>query len=166
MARPGLSLEQRIVIEATPARILAAFFDPEDLAAWWQATRSVTLPRPLGPYAVQWPSTDFSDEVLGTLGGTLHGTVMDHVAGTSFFLADTWWQPPDGDPVGPMALSVQVWPHEGPGTQLIVRLTGADEGPRWQRYFAIMNGGWARAIDDLRRHLEGEARTTGPVTPA
>ena len=47
--------------------MLAAFFDPADLAVWWEASRAVTLPCLLGPYAVQWPPTEFEDEVLGKL---------------------------------------------------------------------------------------------------
>jgi uncharacterized protein YndB with AHSA1/START domain len=152
--RHGLLIEQSVAVHASPARVIAAFFDPADLAQWWQVARSVTLPRPLGPYAVQWAPTDFSDEVLGRLGGTLHGTVMDYKADTSFFLADAYWQPPDGDAIGPMALLVQAWPQEGPSTQLIVRQSAEDEGPRWQRYFLVMRGGWERALADLKRYVE------------
>ena len=57
-----------------------AFFDPGALGAWWQTARSVTTPRILGPYAVEWAPTDFKDEMLGRLGGTFHGTVMDYKA--------------------------------------------------------------------------------------
>ena len=30
-----------------------AFFDPNALTAWWQTSRSVTVPRVLGAYAVE-----------------------------------------------------------------------------------------------------------------
>jgi hypothetical protein len=75
---PGLVLQRAIRLRATPKRVLAAFFDPADLAVWWEVSRAVTLPCLLGPYAVQWPATEFEDEVLGKLGGTLHGVVMDY----------------------------------------------------------------------------------------
>ena len=65
------AIEQRIVIGTTAVRALGAFFDASDLASWWHATRSVTVPAPLGPFAIQWTPTDFADEVLGRLGGTL-----------------------------------------------------------------------------------------------
>ena len=84
----GLVVQRAIRIRATPERVLNAFFDPDDLATWWEVSRSVTLARPLGPYAVEWPATDFTDEVLGKLGGTLHGMVMDVTPGASFFVAD------------------------------------------------------------------------------
>src|SRR5262245_32562224 len=65
-----------LVIVAPPAAVIDAFFNPRALAVWWQATRSLCVPRPLGSYAVEWVTTDFSDDVLGRLGGALHGTVM------------------------------------------------------------------------------------------
>ena len=65
-----------IVIAAAPGRVLKAFFDADALGAWWQVATSVTTPRPLGPYALEWTPTDFRDEVLGRLGGVFRGTVM------------------------------------------------------------------------------------------
>lgn len=147
-------IEQRIVIGTTASRALAAFFDGSDLASWWHAARSITVPAPLGPFAVQWQATDFADDVLGRLGGTLSGTVMDFAADTAFFVADAYWHPPAGDPIGPMALSLQAWPHAD-GVEVIVRHSASGEGPRWARYFEVMRGGWERALRDLKVYLEG-----------
>jgi uncharacterized protein YndB with AHSA1/START domain len=145
------------VIRAMPARVLQAFFDPPDLAAWWQVVRSIAVPRPLGAYAVEWAPTEFTDDLLGRLGGTLHGTVMDYEPKRTLFIADAYWQPPEGDPIGPMALEIQCRPHGDIfHTLLTVRMSGEDDGPRWQRYFEIMTAGWERALADLQRHLEKE----------
>ncbi len=152
--QPNL-LQRAMRIRSTPGRVLAAFFDPNDLRVWWEVSQSVTVARPLAPYAVQWPTTSFTDEVLGKLGGTLHGTVMDFRDADSFFLAEVYYTPPEGAPIGPMALEVRVRPLEGGrSTELAVRLSGEGEGPRWQRYFAVMGDGWDRALDGLREHLE------------
>src|SRR5207237_7132469 len=70
------SLDVTATIAAPPGTILRAFFDPEALHAWWQTARSVTSPRMLGPYAIEWAPTDFHDEVLGPLGGVFRGTVV------------------------------------------------------------------------------------------
>ena len=59
---------------------MAAFFEPEALAAWWQAVRSVTSARPLGVYAIEWEPTSERDDLLGRLGGIFHGTVMEYRA--------------------------------------------------------------------------------------
>ena len=101
-----LQFEHVVQIAATPTQVLAAFFDPEALAAWWKATRAVTTPRPLGIYAVEWQTSPFRDDVLGSLGGVFYGTVMEFRNGREFFLADAYWLPPQSPPIGPMALEV------------------------------------------------------------
>ena len=54
-----------------------------------------------------------------------------------------------------MALEVETRPIEdGRSTELLVRQSADDAGPRWQRYFAVMGDGWERALDSLRQHLE------------
>jgi uncharacterized protein YndB with AHSA1/START domain len=161
MASPGLSVERTVIVQAPPERVLNAFFDPADLAEWWQVVRSVTVARPLGTYAIEWNSTDFRDEILGRLGGAFHGTVMDYRQGEEFFVADAFWSPPDGDPIGPMALVVKCTPQGGPHiTNLVVRQSGNDEGIRWQRYFEVVAGGWQRALADLKQYLDNESLRT------
>jgi uncharacterized protein YndB with AHSA1/START domain len=151
-----LEIAEHVTIDAPADRVLTAFVDPRDLAAWWQVERSVTIPRPLGTYAVEWPSTTYRDDVLGPLGGAFHGTVMEFRAGTELFVADAFWNPPDGDPVGPMALEVRCTPEGPASTRVVIRLSGEDDGPRWQRYFAVMRAGWPRALAELKRYLEAE----------
>ncbi|HUE85274.1 MAG TPA: SRPBCC domain-containing protein [Vicinamibacterales bacterium] len=161
MASPGLRVERTVIVQAPPDRVLAAFFNPDDLSEWWQVVRSVTVARPLGTYAVEWSSTDFRDEVLGRLGGAFHGTVMEYQAGAEFFVADAYWNPPDGDPIGPMALEVRCTPQGGPhNTSLVVRQSAEDEGVRWRRYFEIVEAGWQRALADLKEYLEAETQRT------
>ena len=148
-----------VVIEASPAQVLRAFFDADALGAWWQVARSVTTPRMLGAYAIEWKTTDFRDDVLGRLGGTLRGTVMQYEHGRSCFIADLFWLPPDGEPIGPMAFEVTCTPaagRQGPSsaTQLRVVQTGYEEGPRWRRYYEIFGGGLERAVHSLKMLLE------------
>ena len=102
---PRLDISTELV--APPGRVLRAFFDPEAMRAWWHIKHAVVIPRPLGPYAVEWEPTEFKDEVLGRLGGVFHGTVVDFRQGHGFVLADVYWLPPDGDPIVPMAFDVQ-----------------------------------------------------------
>ena len=151
----GLVVEHSVIVRATPERVLAAFFTADDLAVWWEVVRSVTVPRPLGTYAVEWKSTDYKDDMLGALGGAFHGLVMDYRTGSEFFVADAFWQPPEGDAIGPMALEVRCRPQGGPqATRLTVRQTGDDDGPRWRRYFEVTSAGWQRALGELKGYLE------------
>jgi len=157
MSQSGFQFERSVLIQVPPARVLEAFFDTRDLGHWWQVVRSVTIARPLGTYAVEWETTTFRDDVLGLLGGAFHGTLMEYRPGVEFFVADAYWHPPDGAPIGPMALEVRCTPHAGGRqTELTVRQSGDDEGPRWERYFAIVAGGWQRALAELKDHLERE----------
>ena len=142
-----------VVIVAPPTQVLDAFFDAKALAAWWRAKGSVCVPRPLGSYAIQWEPTASRDEVLGRLGGALHATVMEYKAGREFFLANAFWLPPDGDPIGPMALEVTC-SRITSGTQLHVRQSGYDEGPRWRRYYEVVVPGWTRALESLKELIE------------
>jgi uncharacterized protein YndB with AHSA1/START domain len=150
------SLDVAIEIAAPSARVVKAFFDPDALGAWWQVARSVTTPRPFGPYAIEWTPTDFRDEVLGPLGGVFRGVVMQFAPGEGFFVADAYWLPPEGDPIGPMALEVTVAPLDsGRGTtRLRVHQTGFEESARWRRYYDVIGHGWDRALASLKALLE------------
>ena len=147
------SFEQVILIDCPPTRVMAAFFDPAALAIWWQAVRSVTTPRPLGVYAVEWAPSTERDELLGRLGGVFHGTVMEYLAGRELFIADAWWLPPDDEPIGPMALEVSCM-LEGASCRLRVRQSGFDESARWRRYYAVITRGWQSSLTALKDYLE------------
>ena len=51
-----------LVVHAPPAAVLDAFFESDSLRVWWQVSRSVCIPRPLGSYAVEWEPTNGGDE--------------------------------------------------------------------------------------------------------
>ena len=152
MSAPSLDVSASI---AAPAgRVMKAFFDADALNAWWQVTHSVTTPRALGPYALEWSPTEFSDEVLGRLGGVFRGTVMHAEPGRGFFVADAFWLPPDGDPIGPMALEVALKAEAGGGTHIRVTQSGFEESVRWRRYYEVIGLGWERALSSLKSLLE------------
>jgi len=153
-----------IEIKCTPGRVLKAFFDHDALGAWWQVRNSVTTPRALGAYAIEWEPTDFRDDVLGRLGGTLRGTVMQYDAARGFFVADVFHLPPDSEPIGPMALEVTLTPVAAADGSTVpdadqsvhvrIQQMGFEEGPRWRRYYDLVRGGWERALRSLKMLLE------------
>ena len=153
------ALDQTIIIAAPPAIVLKAFFDGDALGAWWQVRRSVTTPRPFGPYAIEWTPSEFKDEILGRLGGVFRGTVMQFSPGEGFFVADAYWLPPDGDPIGPMALTVSCTAigaqnAASAATRVRVVQTGFEESRRWRRYYQVIGHGWERALASLKALLE------------
>jgi uncharacterized protein YndB with AHSA1/START domain len=150
------AVDHTLEIAAAPAAIVAAFFDPAALGRWWRVERSVTTPRLLGVYAVEWSATAFADDVLGALGGVLYGTVMDYRADREFLVAEVYWIPPENDPIGPMALHVSCTPSPGGHTtRLRVLQTGGDDSPRWARYYEVMGAGWTGSLAALKADLEG-----------
>lgn len=147
------SLDVAVFVAAPPAVVIHAFFDRQALGAWWQVEHAVTTPRTLGPYAIEWPTTDFRDEILGHLGGVFRGVVMQYHPSQGFFLADAYWLPPEGEPIGPMALHVTVRP-EGGGAHVRVVQSGYEESERWRRYYDVIGHGWERALASLKSLLE------------
>ena len=152
-AAPSPEFEHSLLINAPPTRVLAAFFDPHALATWWLVTRSVTTPRPMGIYAVEWLPTSDADDLLGRLGGVFCGRVLEYLAGREAFIADAWWLPPDGDPIGPMALSVSCR-IDGSECRLVVTQTGFEDTPRWRRYYDVIANGWRSSLGALKAYLE------------
>jgi uncharacterized protein YndB with AHSA1/START domain len=150
---PGERFEQSLFIAADPAAVFQCFFSPDALRAWWQVVHSVTTPVPFGVYAIQWQTTSYSDDLLGRLGGTFHGTVVDVRHGQQFLVAECWWIPPEGSPVGPMALQVDCKP-EGTGCRLNVRQDGYEPSARWRRYYAVISRGWQISLAALKRYAE------------
>jgi len=152
------SISQSAIIKAPHGRVLKAFFDPDALRAWWQVARSVTTPRVLGPYVIEWAPTDFRDETLGRLGGVFRGTVMQFDPAAGFFVADAFWLPPDGEPIGPMALDVSCTSTPAvdgdAATRVHVTQTGFEENARWRRYYDVVGYGWERALASLKSLLE------------
>ncbi len=149
-------LDASVVIAAPPNRILQAFFEPDALNAWCQVKHAVTMPRVLGPYAIAWPTTEFRDDVLGRLGGVFRGTVMQFQAGHGFFVADAYFLPPDGDPIGPMAFEVTCTPAAGSPSSTLVRVSqrGFEENVRWRRYYEVISVGWEHSLSSLKALLE------------
>ena len=156
MARnKGLRVDGAVRIVGAPTRVLAAFFDARALTAWWGVLRSVTTPRPLGVYALEWGDAN------GLTGGVFHGTVMEYRPGRELFVANAYWLPAGGEALGPMGLEVTC-SVDGPATQVLVRQSGTDGGARWERYRDDMTSGWKVSLDALKQYIENGAALRRP----
>jgi hypothetical protein len=152
------AFEASVEINATPRIVLEAFFDAGALTAWLGASRSVTIPRPLGPYVIEWPMAEAQDDMRGRLGGVLRGVVMDVEPTRGFLLADVFWLPQFGNPVGPMALEVTcrlgICANGLPATKIRITQSGFEESARWRRYYEVAQAEWQSALGSLRTLLE------------
>ena len=155
------SVDHTLEMSADPAKVIAAFFDEASLRVWWRIERAVATPRLLGVYAVQWPTTEFADELFGPLGGVFYGTVMDYRAEREFLVAEAHWIPPASEVVGPMALHVSCTPSPQAGlTRVRVLQTGGSDSARWKRVLRDHGG----KLDGLARRPQGSPRTAPPLT--
>ena len=149
--------DHSLAIEAPAARILDAFFNADDLAAWWHASRSMCHPRPFGNYAVEWPPGVAQDELLGRMGGVFRGTVIEFKPGREFFVADAYWLPPDGEPIGPMAFEASCTTL-GERVVLRVRQSGGENNRRWTRYYDLLAPTLIDSLNGLKGYLESPTR--------
>lgn len=154
-----VDFDYSLSIEAPAGRVIAAFFDLRALGEWWDVANAVTTPRALGAYALEWKTSPTRDDLLGRFGGVLHGAVIDYRPRQGFLVADCYWLPPDGDPIGPMALDVScatVPRRDLPSaTRLHVAQRGVDEdSPRWLRYYELLATGWPPALERMKVYLE------------
>ncbi len=159
--RDHVAFDHSMRVEAPPARVIAAFFDARALAHWWDVATVVATPRALGAYALEWRTSATADELLGRFGGVLHGTVVDFQAGRGFLVADCYWLPPDGDPIGPMAIEVSCrvadrkGGREAPATLLRVTQRGVEEeSARWLRYYELLAQEWPPLLEKMKAYLE------------
>ena len=144
-----------IDIAAPPEAVYSAFFSRESLQRWWGVVASITGPRPLGIYALEWARTPDDDSLLGPWGGAFYGIVIDVRLGREFFLADAYWMPPEGNPIGPMAVHVTCDPTPI-GTRLRFQQSGCDDSPRWRRFYRVIGASWSAALGRLKDEMEQE----------
>ena len=153
-----LKLDVSIDITAPVELVFQAFFDAPALGAWHDTSRSIAIPRLLGPYVLEWPPSAERDEVLGRMGGVFRATVMHIEPNDHVFLADAFWLPPDGGPLGPLSVQMTFTSSATPvgraSTLVRVVMTGFDNGVRWKRYLGLATTQWQQALGVLKMLLE------------
>lgn len=153
-----LKLDVTLDITAPAELVFHAFFDAPALVAWHGTSRSIATPRLLGPYVLEWPPSAERDEVLGRMGGIFRATVMHIEPNDHIFLADAFWLPPDGGPLGPLAVQITFTPTATPdgaqSTLVRIVMTGFDDGVRWKRYLGLATTQWQKALGVLKMLLE------------
>jgi len=179
-----IGFDHTLTIAAPATKVLGAFFDAGALSVWWNVTRSLATPQPLGVYALEWAPAAAVDDLLGRLGGVFHGSVMDFKAGRTLFVADAYFLPPDAEPIGPMALEVtctsrrrltaavdvalaKLQPRPPAAepmigdtvgspavTSLRVVIRGYEDSARWRRYYELLGVSLPAALDKLKEYLE------------
>ena len=79
--------------------------------------------------------------------------MIEFKPGREFFVADAYWLPPDGEPIGPMSFQVTCTTLNE-RIVLRVRQSGWDKSARWSRYYEILASHLTRSLDDLKVRVE------------
>ncbi len=154
-------IDHSIRISIGHRRIVAAFFNPEDLKAWWGVRCAVVEPRPGGLYLLAWPETQAGSQ--GPWSGILAGVVREYHPTDGFSLTSTHWLTGTGDSFGPSDLTIRI---DGKINQsiLTVRQAGFPTDPDGNRLGERASRGWVSCLSSLKNYLDADP-PTDPSTP-
>jgi uncharacterized protein YndB with AHSA1/START domain len=155
--RTPSTLDVSLDIAAPADIVFDAFFQDRALSVWLRTSRTIAVPRLLGPYVLEWQSGTGRDDTAGPGTGVLRGSVMHVEPGSRLFAADVYWLPLDAEPLGPLALEVTFGPTAQSGslsTLVRVVISGFDQGARWKQYHGSATAQWQRGLRGLKTLLE------------
>ncbi|MFQ5663908.1 MAG: SRPBCC domain-containing protein [Terriglobia bacterium] len=136
-----------VQIQASPAQVLRAFLDPEQMKQWWGATNGLVEERKGGVWALAWgaPDQGYKNVVSGVL-KSLQPNKRIRIEPLVYFNSQR--------PVlGPMRLSISVREKAG-RTRVTVRQDGFGDGPDWDWYYEAVLKGWKETLGNLKDFLE------------
>ena len=139
--RPRSGFDQELTIDVAPTRAMGAFFDPHALVALVAGHSVGDDASRAGRLRDRMGAVRRRGRGARPAGGRLSRTIVEYIAGTQLFVADAWWLPPDGDPLGPMGLQVSC-AAEGSGCRLHVHQAGYEDT---LAVAAVLRGDRARA---------------------
>lgn len=137
------AIDMRIVIDASPERVFAAFTEKEPLESWFVLLAEVD-PRPGGAFGFFWKD-------VGVTGRALEVDPPNR-------LVLEFDERPVAD--GVTVSTITVTPDVR-GASLHFRQVGFGDGPEWDALYDGMSVGWVDAFSDLKFFLETGAPRPG-----
>ena len=142
------TVETTIRIDDTPPeRLIQAFLQHGDLAAWWHVTRSLVEPVTGGVWSVAW------DHYGKQHTDHLWVGVVSELEARRLVIAPLVQNEPDRPIFGPLALEIFA---EGvsSGSSLTVRHHGYQRGEHWDWLHDAVVAGWGGALADMKLWAE------------
>ena len=127
---------------ATPAEVLQAFVEDEDLKAWWQISRSRIDPSVGGIWSISWD--DWGTEK------TQHAWsgVVDVISDRRLVIGRMVMNEPNLPLLGPMQLEIEVAAIEG-GSSVTVTHRGYGYGAHWDKIYDDVVNGWDHVLGEM-----------------
>lgn len=140
------TVETKVLIAASPERVLRAFVDSDDLEGWWKVTRSLVQQRPGGVWSVVWD--DYGEA------GTQHAWVgvVDAMSSRHLRITHLVMIEPGRPLFGPLQLDIVVDSADG-GSLLAVYHRGYRSGEDWDWIHDTVVSGWSHVLGDLQDWL-------------
>ncbi len=128
---------------ASPDQVIQAFVDGDDLAAWWQASRSLVEPETGGVWSIAW-----DDWGEAQTHHAWSGVISDIGPGRLVIDAMVMMEP-DMPLLGPMRLQILAEPAEH-GSSVTVTHSGYGYGEHWDEMYRLVVNGWDHVLGDMQ----------------
>ena len=153
------SVDTTANISASPAKVLQAFLNDDDLEAWWKVSRSLVEEKVGGVWSITWD--DWGPEK------THHAWVgvIDTITPQRLVVGHLVMIEPDMPLLGPMQLEITVKPAEG-GSAVTVSHRGYRYGDHWESIYDSVVQGWDQVLGDMQEWFREESANYQPATRA
>jgi uncharacterized protein YndB with AHSA1/START domain len=132
---------------ATPADVLQAFVDDEDLKTWWNVSRTLIEPKVGGVWSVSWD--DWGEEKTQHSWSGVIGALSDR----KLVVTGMVMNEPDMPLFGPMRLQIEVAASDG-GSVVTVTHSGYGYGGHWDEIYALVVAGWDHVLGDMQEWIQ------------
>ena len=130
-------------MSATPEQVIQAFLDNDELAAWWQVTRSLVDPEPGGVWAIAWDDWG-ADRTHHSWSGVIADIGPGRLVIENMVMIE-----PDMPLLGPMRLVILAKP-DADGSSVTVTHSGYGYGGHWDEMYRLVVNGWGHVLGDMQ----------------
>lgn len=147
---PGNSMrtvEASIIINNSPAAVLAAFAEQQHLHNWWRVSKSLIELRKGGLYSLTWQTSN------NALNFVYSGTVGEYLPACQLRIDNLVYVNPERAILGPMQLLIMTTPEYGKTVRNIIQ-SGYQRGTDWDWYYESVKTAWPVVARRIKDYLE------------
>ena len=132
---------------AGPEAVIEAFIEGDQLADWWQVTRSLVTAEKDGVWSIAWD--DWPPD------GTHHswsGSIIE-ISSDRLVIGRMVMNEPDMPLLGPMQLEISAVASDG-GSSVTVTHSGYGYGGHWDTMYELVVQGWDHVLGDMQNWFD------------